>query len=55
MITSAKIVAVFQASLQVVREEVGAHLPKEITNAQHPKDQTIYRREDAVNKNDALV
>ena len=54
-VTSAIRVAVFQASLEVVREEAGANLPKEITNAQHPKDQNVYGKEDAVNKNDALV
>ena len=29
--------------------------PTKITNAQHPKDQNIYKKEDAVNKNDALI
>ena len=53
-VTSAKRVAVFQASLKVVREDTGAQLSKEITSAPHPKDQTGYE-EDAVNKNDALV
>ena len=28
---------------------------KEITSTPHPKDQSIYGKEDAVNKNDALV
>ena len=31
------------------------NFPKEITSAPHPKDQTVYKKEDAVNKNDALV
>ena len=31
------------------------NFPKEITNAQHPKDQIIYEKEDTVNRNDALV
>ena len=31
------------------------NFPKEITSTPHPKDQTTYEKEDAVNKNDALV
>ena len=54
-VTSAKRVAVFQASWKVVREEAGAQLSTRITNAQHPRDQNIYEKEDAVNKNDALI
>ena len=46
--------AVFQASLKVVREEPGALLSKEIRNTQYPKDQIVYGKENTVNKNDAL-
>ena len=28
---------------------------EEITNAQHPKDQIIYEKEDAVNKSDSVI
>ena len=45
----------FQASLKVVREKLVPNFPKDITNAQHPKDQIIYKKEDAVNKNDAFI
>ena len=31
------------------------NFPKEITSAPHPKDQAVYKKEDAVNQNDALV
>ena len=31
------------------------NFPKEITSTPHPKDQAAYEKEDAVNKNDALV
>ena len=41
--------------LKVVRVEVGAQLSKEITNVQHPKDQNVYGKENAVTKNDTLV
>ena len=29
--------------------------PTKTTNVQHPKDQNAYEKEDAVNKNDALI
>ena len=44
--TSAKRVAVFQASLKVVREEAGANSPTKITKIQHPKDQNVYKKGD---------
>ena len=52
---NAKRVAFFQASLMVVTKEAGAQLSKRDNNTQHPKDQKVYRKEDAVNKNDTLV
>ena len=30
------------------------NFPEEITNAQHPKDQIVYKNEDAVNKKKAI-
>ena len=54
-VTSAKRVAVFQASLKVVREEAVPNFQKQITKTQHPKDQIIYKKENAVNKNDTLI
>ena len=52
---SVKRVAVFQASLKVVREEVGAQLSNKDNNPPHSKDQNIYKKEDTVNKNDTLI
>ena len=52
-VTGARRVAVFQASL--VREEAGFNSPTMTTNVQHPKDQNVYEKKDAVNKNDALI
>ena len=50
-----KRVAVFQARLRVVREEMQVpNSPTRITNVQHPKNQNVYKKEDAVNKNDTL-
>ena len=43
------------ASLKVVREEAGTKLSTKTTNIHHPKDQNIYEKEDAVNKNDAVI
>ena len=54
-VTSAKRVAVFQANLKIVRAEVGAQLSKRDNKSQYPKDQNVYRKEDAVNKSDTLV
>ena len=48
-VTSAKRVAAFHTSLKQVPNS-----PTRITNALHPKDQDIYEKEDAVNKNDTL-
>ena len=38
-----------------MREEASAQLCKKDNNAQHPKDQNVFEKEDAVNKNDALI
>ena len=54
-VTSAKSVAVFQASLKVVREDAGANSLTTITNIQHPKDQNVNEKKDTVNKNDTLI
>ena len=51
-VRSANRIAVFQASLKVVREEADPNSPTKITNGQHPRDQNVYEKEDAVNKND---
>ena len=50
-----KRVAVFQASLKVVREEAGAQLSKRDNKCSTSQDQIVYEKEDAVNKNDALI
>ena len=50
-VLSAQRVAVFQASLKLVREEAGAQLSDNDTT-QHPYDQNIHM-EGTVNKNDA--
>ena len=49
-VTSAKRVAVFKVSLNQVPNS-----PAKITNAQHSKDQNVYEKEDAVNKNYTLI
>ena len=54
-VTSAQSVAVFQASLKVVREDLGAQLSKRDNKGPHPKDQTVYEKDATVNKNDTLV
>ena len=54
VVTSAKRVEVFQASLKVVREEAGAQLSNKDNRYSNPKDQNVYEK-DAANKNDTLI
>ena len=54
-VTSAKRVAVFLASLKVVREKLVSNSLTVTTNVQHPKDQNVYMKESTVHKNDTLT
>ena len=54
-VTSAKRVAVFQASFKVVREDMGGQLSKRDNKCSTSQGSNHLREEDAVNKNDALV
>ena len=53
-VTSAKRVAVFQASLKVVREEAIAQLSNK-NKCSTSQGQNAYEKEDAVNKSDILI
>ena len=55
-VTSAKRVAVFQASLKLVGDDgAKGRLQQMTTNAWHSKDQNAYEKEVTVNKNDTLI
>ena len=54
-VTSAKRVAVFQASSNLVREEASSQLPNKGNKCSTSKDQNVYEKKDAVNENDTLI
>ena len=55
-VTSAKRVAVLPSQLKGSKRRCRCPtFQKEITSTPHPKDQTVYEKEEAVNKNDALL
>ena len=43
------------SKLKLVREEAGTNSLARIINVQHPMDQNIYMKEDAVDRNYALM
>ena len=54
-VRSAKRVAIFQASLKLVREGAGSKLSNKDNKHSNSMDETIYNEWGTVNKNDALI